>query len=79
MSIGPTSPQPDLTYGQAIELAQRDYARIMHVHDVSWQTDLACSTVFFRCSCDDAARNPEAMRQHILTAVRKARGPVRSK
>lgn len=75
-----TSPQPpghDLSYSEALKVAQVDFARLMHLHDVSWRVDVACSTVIFFCSCDEGERNAAALAEHILKAVKEARGPVR--
>ena len=71
----PTPPQPDKTYSEAIQEAQRDFARLMHLHDINWQVDVSCTSVWMRCSCDDKARNVTAMRDHILKVVHDARGP----
>lgn len=68
---------PDLSYGEALKVAQVDFARLMHLHDVSWRVDITCSTVIFYCGCDDGQRNGAALAEHILKAVKEARGPVR--
>ena len=78
-SLGPTPqpPQPD-SFQQAVQDAQKDYARLTHAHDIAWAVDLSM-TVKFRCSCSaDKERNAEAMVTHILTSIRNARGPVRA-
>lgn len=67
----------DLSMEQAVEQAQRDYARLLHIHDVSWETDLAASVVF-RCTCSPGvSRSSSAIEAHIKTEIRRARGPVR--
>ena len=75
VSNGPEHPQPDLSYDAALKQAQRDYARLMHLHDLSWRVDVDCTKLFVYCSCDDIPRSPQAMQNHILDAVKQARGP----
>ena len=74
MSDGPLS--PDKTWQDAINEAQRDYARLLHHHSPSWSIRLDGS-VEWSCACDGKARNALALDAHILVAVRQARGPVR--
>lgn len=62
---------------QAIEIAQRDYARLLHLHDVIWETDLV-GAVLFRCSCSETTgRNAASLESHIKESIRKERGPTR--
>jgi hypothetical protein len=75
VSNGPEHPQPDFTYDAALKQAQRDYARLMHLHDLSWRVDVACKRVYVHCSCDDMPRTPSAVVDHILASVKSARGP----
>lgn len=78
MSIdsGP-SPQPD-SFKEAVKLAQRDFARLLHIHSPSWSLDLS-GAVEWRCDCSpDVPRNAAALDRHILSEVRRARGPVRA-
>jgi hypothetical protein len=76
--LGRPTPQPrDLAFSEAVDLAQRDYARLLHMHSPSWSLDLA-GEVVWRCECSrDVPRNAAALDKHILTEVRRARGPVR--
>ena len=75
---GPSESDPnDLTINQAIEAAQRDYARLLHAHSPSWSIDLT-GHVRWTCSCSESSpRNAVALDTHILSEVKKARGPVR--
>lgn len=74
----PTPPQPrDQSFAEAVDLAQKDYARLLHLHSPVWSLDLA-GEVRWRCDCSpDVPRNSAALDKHILTEVRRARGPVR--
>ena len=73
----PTPPQPD-TFEQAKEAAQKDYARLLRGHELTWSVDLSMS-VLWRCSCSpEKARNAAAADSHILTVIRSTRGPVRA-
>jgi hypothetical protein len=74
---GPT-PQPhDLTYGEAVHEARQDFGRLRHLHSPDWSLDLA-GAVEWRCACSpDVPRNAAALDRHILTEVKRARGPVR--
>jgi hypothetical protein len=76
---GPPPPQPDddRSFGQAVDEAQKDYARLTHFHEFSWSIDLA-GAVIWRCACSSSVpRNSMSANTHILQEVRKARGPVR--
>lgn len=77
MTVQHGPPTSDLTYPEAIKAAQVDFARLMHLHDVSWRVDLACSRLILYCSCDNAERTPKALEAHIIKAVHDARGPVK--
>jgi hypothetical protein len=75
VSYGP--PQHDRSFGDAVEDAHKDYARLTHIHEFSWSVDLS-GTVIWRCACSSSVpRNAASADTHILTEVRKARGPVR--
>jgi hypothetical protein len=75
---GPPQRDPDdLTISEALERAQKDYARLLHLHSPSWQIDLT-GAVRYYCSCSESTpRNADALDRHILEAVRTERGPVR--
>jgi hypothetical protein len=76
---GPPPPPPDAdqSFGQAIEEANKDYARLTYAHDFSWTVDLTGS-VIWRCSCKPSeAHNSMSANAHILKEIRKLRGPVR--
>jgi hypothetical protein len=85
MSIGhrptppePADPPPDLTLKQAEQVAQRDYARLLHAHSPAWSIDIFCGLVRWTCSCDKPGPyNAAALDTHILKEVRDERGPVR--
>jgi hypothetical protein len=73
----PPPPDADHSFGQAVDEAQKDYARLTYAHDFSWTVDLTGS-VIWRCSCKPSeAHNSMTANAHILKEIRKARGPVR--
>ena len=73
---GKLPPSHDRTLKDAELDAQRDYARLAHGHIVSWSLQIFTGTVMYSCSCDSPGpRTSEQLDQHILTAIRKARGP----
>ena len=78
MSLGPTPPPPDdRSFREALDLAQKDYARLLHAHSPTWSLDLT-GCVRWTCSCSEGTpRNAAALDSHILTVVRKVRGPIR--
>ena len=70
-------PSPDDTFTEAVDRAQRDYARLLYEHAPTWSIDLT-GTFCWTCSCaSPGPRNAEALERHLKEAVRKARGPVR--
>lgn len=75
----PTGTAPDhtdRTLKDAEQEAARDYARLAHGHMASWSIDIFQGTVRWTCSCDSPGpRNAAQMDDHLLVAVRKARGP----
>ena len=76
LNQGPPSPS-DRSFGDAVEEAHKDYARLTHLHEFSWSVDLSGS-VIWRCACSPAVpRNSTAADSHVLTEIRKVRGPVR--
>lgn len=77
VSNGQPNPPLDLTYDEALAVAQKDFARLFHLHEAGWQVDVKCTTVWWRCRCDNKLRNSNSMAQHILDMVRAARGPVK--
>jgi hypothetical protein len=71
------APECDRSIMDAIRDAQRDYARLLHLHSPSWSIDLT-GAVRWTCSCSESTpRNTAAIDTHLLTEVRRARGPVR--
>ena len=67
---------PD-TFTEAVDRAQRDYARLLYVHSPTWSLNLH-GAVEWTCGCaSPGPRNAEQNDRHLLEAVRKARGPVR--
>ena len=68
-------PSGDRTLKQAELEAQRDFARLAHVHDISWSIDIFHGLVRYACSCDGRPRNAASLDTHILTKVKEARGP----
>jgi hypothetical protein len=67
---------PD-TFSEALEVAQRDYARLLYEHAPTWSLDLSGAVVWTCCCGSPGPRNAAANDQHIKESVRKARGPVR--
>lgn len=78
MIDGPTHPN-DYSISEALEAANRDYARLRQIHQIDWQFDIS-GAVRYVCSCPEAkARTSTQMDAHIAKEVRLARGPVKSK
>lgn len=81
MSItGPTPPQPEPldTYDAAVVEARKDFARLARGHVLFWQLD-PNGALYIVCSCDDRRRTLTGIEGHIREAIRKLRGPVKSK
>ena len=76
----PTSPlrPSDLSYDLALSLAKVDYARLTHLHTLSWQIDRD-DHLSFICSCDSLRRPINAIENHLRVAVRAIRGPARQR
>lgn len=73
----PTPPPHDRSFAEAVDLAQRDYARLLHAHSPTWSLDLT-GAVRWACSCSEGTpRNTAAIESHILAEVKRARGPIR--
>lgn len=76
-SGSPATPLRDLSYGEAVHETRQDFARLRHLHAVDWEVDLDCVTVALVCACDKVPRDPASLKNHIIKAVRDARGPVK--
>ena len=70
----PSDPN-DYSITDALVLANRDYARLTHLHQLSWQLDQ--DRLSFVCACDQRRRPINAIENHIRVAVRASRGPAR--
>lgn len=77
LSTGPIPPPRDRSFIDAVDEAQRDFARLLYVHSPTWRINTA-GMVEWVCTCPSPGpRTCEANDNHIKEAVRKARGPVR--
>lgn len=77
-SSRPSDPPPsidDLSMDEAVALAQKDYARLLHVHDLRWELDLLGAVHLYCCS--DEPIKATSIESHIKESVRKERGPTR--
>jgi hypothetical protein len=77
MTLGPPAPSPDRTYTDAVDEAQRDFARLLYQHSPTWRitTD---GMVEWVCTCGSPGpRDSVQIERHIKEAVRKVRGPTR--
>lgn len=76
LPTGTAPPETDRTLKDAEEDARRDFARLAHGHIVSWSIDIFRGTVRYTCSCSSPGpRDAQQLDQHLLSAVRSARGP----
>lgn len=63
----------------AVAAARRDWERICYAHAVTWSLDLH-GRVEWCCSCSPGSiRNAAAIDEHILTEIRRIRGPERKR
>jgi len=77
LNSGPPPSPSDRSFKDAVDEAQRDYARLLYVHSPTWRINTA-GTVEWVCGCPSPGpRTAEQNDRHILEAVRKVRGPVR--
>lgn len=73
---GPCSSN-DLTFGDALDHANKDWHALSATHRLTWTLDYHGSVAWW-CSCHEPGPfNSQAADKHILEAVRKVRGPVR--
>ena len=75
--IPPDPTPPDRTLKEAEQAAQRDFARLAHLHDIAWSIDIFQGTVRFCCACSGKPFNAAQLDKHLLDEVRSARVPKR--
>ena len=74
---GPAPSPSDRSFNDAITESQKDYARLAHIHTILWKFDLA-GQLWMHCTCTEwVARTPASMESHIVTEIRRVRGPTR--
>jgi hypothetical protein len=67
----------DRSLKQAEQEAQRDFARLAHLHDISWSVHVFEGTIRFYCACSGRPFTAVKLDKHLLEMATAARIPKR--